>query len=217
MIGLMQRHYSMFDYIFLGIDQAIRTLDHYPRTTGRSYPAKDIPEQILTESQRQHSAGLMRVNHAGEICAQALYHGQGVVTHTPMIKAKMQQAAMEEGDHLVWCEQRLDELKSHTSYLNPFWYAGSFGIGMLAGVIGDRFSLGFLAETEQQVIKHLEKHSQLLPDQDQRSYTILQQMERDEAQHRKEAITAGACELPLVAKKTMACVSKIMVKIAYWV
>jgi ubiquinone biosynthesis monooxygenase Coq7 len=124
----------------------------------------------------------------------------------------MQQAAYEEGDHLAWCKQRLDELGSHTSYLNPLWYAGSFCIGMVAGMVGDKWSLGFVAETERQVIKHLESHLQVLPQQDQRSYKILQQMEQDEAKHRDEAIASGAHELPDVIKKTMALMSKVMVK-----
>src|SRR4029078_1478386 len=149
-----------------------------------------------TDAQRKQSAALMRVNHAGEVCAQALYHGQGVVSRTSQVQEKMQLAALEEGDHLHWCRQRLEELGSHTSYLNPLWYAGSFCIGMAAGMIGDKWSLGFVAETERQVIKHLEKHLKLLPAQDQRSYTVLERMEKDEAHHRDEAIAAGANDWP---------------------
>ncbi|OGT37745.1 MAG: 2-octaprenyl-3-methyl-6-methoxy-1,4-benzoquinol hydroxylase [Gammaproteobacteria bacterium RIFCSPHIGHO2_12_FULL_37_14] len=214
----MKREYSIFDKVCLSLDRSIRTLNHCPQTTGKSYPAQGYSQEvILTEEQRVHSAGLMRVNHAGEICAQALYHGQALVSSTPVIKEKMEQAAIEEGDHLVWCEKRLRELDSHTSYLNPFWYAGSFGMGILAGIMGDRWSLGFVAETETQVITHLEKHRHLLPEQDQRSDEILKQMERDETQHRADAITAGARELPWLVKKAMTFVSKVMVTTAYWI
>lgn len=206
------RHYTLFDRLCLGIDQAVRALTDNAVTTGQPYPAKHTEEQPLTDTDRKHAAALMRINHTGEICAQALYHGQGVVSRTSDTQEKMQQAAYEEGDHLAWCKQRLDELGSHTSYLNPLWYAGSFCIGMVAGMVGDKWSLGFVAETERQVIKHLEGHLQVLPAQDQRSYKILQQMEQDEAKHRDEAIIAGAHELPEVIKKTMALMSKVMVK-----
>jgi ubiquinone biosynthesis monooxygenase Coq7 len=129
----------------------------------------------------------------------------------------MQQAAIEEGDHLSWCKQRLDELGSHTSYLNPFWYAGSFCMGMVAGIVGDKWSLGFVAETEKQVIRHLEGHMEMLPAEDARSYKIIEKMEKDEAKHRDEAIAAGAKELPEVVKKGMGLTSKVMVKTAYWI
>lgn len=213
----MQRRYSFIDNFCLSLDQALRTLNHHPASTGKPYPAENSDEPVLTEKHRQHAAGLMRVNHAGEICAQALYHGQACVSTSPFIKEKMQQAAIEEGDHLLWCQKRLNELNSHTSYLNPLWYAGSFLIGTFAGMIGDRWSLGFVAETERQVIKHLENHLQLLPVMDKRSYLVLQQMEKDEARHREDAIGAGAEELPSLIKKIMSLVSRIMVKTAYWV
>src|SRR5262249_21998040 len=142
------------------------------------------------------SAGLMRINHAGEVCAQALYHGQGLASQSPHVKQKMQQAAVEEGDHFALCRIRFFELGSHTSYLNPLWYAGSFTLGLTAGLVGEKWSLGFLAETEHQVVKHLEKHLNILSNQDHRSYKILQQMQQDEAIHRDEAIKAGASELP---------------------
>lgn len=210
------RHYTLLDKICLGIDQAVRALTDNAQTTGQVYPAQGIESTSLSDEQRQHSAGLMRINHAGEICAQALYHGQGIVSKSPLIQQKMQQAAREEGDHLAWCRQRLDELNSHTSYLNPLWYAGSFCIGMAAGMIGDKWSLGFVVETERQVIKHLESHLHTLPANDARSYQILTQMEKDEAKHRDEALAAGASELPGIIKKGMTLTSKIMVKTAYW-
>lgn len=212
-----KRHYTFLDRLCLGVDQAIRTLSENVKTTGAPYPAATVEENRLSEKQRQHSAALMRINHAGEVCAQALYHGQGVVSRSNTLQMSMQQAAIEEGDHLAWCKRRLDELGSHPSYLKPLWYAGSFCIGMVAGMIGDKWSLGFVAETERQVIKHLETHLQLLPAQDQRSYQILLKMESDEAKHRDEAILAGAHELPDIIKRGMALTSKLMVKTAYWI
>lgn len=209
------RQYTFLDRICLGLDQAVRALGNYPATTGQPYPGKTITEHALSDEERKHAAGLMRVNHAGEICAQALYHGQAMVSRSSETQTKLHQAAIEEGDHLYWCKQRLDELGSHTSYLNPLWYAGSFCIGMAAGMIGDDWSLGFVAETERQVIKHLEGHLHILPMQDQRSYKIIQQMEKDEAKHRDEAIASGARELPEFIKKIMGLTSKVMVKAAY--
>lgn len=212
-----KRHFSIFDRFCLGVDQALRALTHHPKTSGEAYPAENIEDKELSSEQRQHSAALMRINHAGEICAQALYHGQGMVSKSDAVQEKMQQAAIEEGDHLEWCKQRIDELESHTSYLNPFWYAGSFCIGLFAGLLGDKWSLGFVVETERQVIKHLEHHIKTLPAEDQRSFSILARMEEDEAKHRDEAIEAGAHELPIAVKKVMTLTSKIMVKTAYWV
>lgn len=211
----MDRHYTLADKFCLGLDSALRALQGNVKTSAAPYPARDCTDNELSESQRKHSAGLMRVNHAGEICAQALYLGQAAVSRSKEVQEKMQQAAIEEGDHLHWCQTRLDELGSHTSYLNPLWYAGSFGIGVVAGMVGDEWSLGFVAETETQVIKHLENHLQLLPEQDARSYEILKTMEQDEAKHRDEAIAAGARELPGVVKFIMGLVSKVMVKTAY--
>lgn len=211
-----QRHYSLLDQLCLGFDQALRALSDTAKTTDRSYPARNEMDTHMSVDQRKHSAGLMRINHAGEVCAQALYHGQGLVSRSNAIKQKMQQAAIEEGDHLAWCRTRLFELGSHTSYLNPLWYAGSFTIGLTAGLVGDKWSLGFLAETEHQVVKHLEGHLKILSNQDHKSYKILQQMQQDEASHRDEAVKAGAAELPPFIKKLMQFTSKVMVKTAYW-
>lgn len=211
-----ERNYSFFDQVCLSMDQMVRALLDNPKTTGASYPGRHVEEPLLNEAERKRSAALMRVNHAGEICAQALYHGQGLVSRTYQVRKNLQRAAIEEGDHLSWCKLRLTELNSHTSYLNPLWYTGSFCLGMFAGMIGDAWSLGFVAETERQVIKHLEGHLHLLPMQDQRSYKILQQMEQDEAKHREEAIRSGAHELPGIIKKSMAAIAKIMVKTAYY-
>jgi ubiquinone biosynthesis monooxygenase Coq7 len=209
------RHYSKVDEFCLSIDQALRAVFGNATTTDRKYPADNLPESDLTPDQKKHSAALMRINHAGEVCAQALYHGQGLVSRHQEVREKMQQAAIEEGDHLAWCSRRLTELGSHTSYLNPFWYMGSFVIGLSAGLVGDKWSLGFLAETENQVVEHLNHHLGQLSNQDGKSYKILQQMQIDEAEHRDSAIKAGAITLPTVIKKLMALTSKIMVKTSY--
>lgn len=213
----MNREYNILDRICIAFDQAIRAVTNNAQTTGSDYPAKNVQTASLSDAQRKQVAGLMRVNHAGEVCAQALYHGQGVVSKSLKVQEKMRKAAVEEGDHLAWCKQRLDELGSHTSYLSPLWYIGSFCIGITAGVMGDALSLGFLAETERQVIRHLEGHQARLPSEDLRSQAILRQMEADEARHRDDAINLGARELPLPIKKIMGLMSKIMVKTAYWV
>jgi 3-demethoxyubiquinol 3-hydroxylase len=211
------RQYSLLDRCCIAIDTALGALSGQSDRLNKPYPAQGVMDVDLSAQEKRHVAGLMRVNHAGEICAQALYHGQALVSKDAAIKQKMQQAAKEEGDHLAWCQLRLDELQSHTSYLNPLWYSGSFCIGFAAGMVNDAWSLGFVAETERQVINHLAGHSQLLPASDLRSYHILQQMEIDEAKHRDEAITQGARELPWLIKQTMALTAKIMVKTAYWI
>lgn len=213
----MNRKISVLDSICLGVDQAVKTMFGHTATTGRKNPAVIEPEPILTPPQRKHSAGLMRINHTGEVCAQALYHAQGLVSRRKDIKEKMQHAAIEEGDHLAWCNARITELGSHTSYLNPLWYAGSFVIGLTAGLIGDKWNLGFLAETENQVVKHLEHHLKLLPIEDSRSHKIVMQMREDEATHHEDAMHAGAKELPNFIKKLMQFSSKVMVKVTYWV
>ena len=213
----MTRNYNFFDKLCFGVDQAVRALTDTVKTTDAPFPEKDIENKQLSEEQAKHSARLMRINHAGEICAQALYQGQSFVAKDHKIQAKMDEAALEEGNHLKWCKQRLDELHSHTSYLNPFWYCGSFCLGLLAGMIGDKWSMGFLAETERQVVKHLEGHLALLKIEDPRSYHVLQQMQEDEARHRDEALALGGKELPHVVKQAMSLTSKIMVKISYWV
>lgn len=212
-----KRHYTLLDKLCLGVDQAVRAISANAKTSERIYPGKDEQESNLTPDERKQAAALMRINHAGEVCAQALYHGQGLVSRRHDVKEKMQQAALEEGDHLAWCQMRLTELGSHTSYLNPLWYAGSFAIGLTAGLIGDRWSLGFLAETETQVVKHLDNHLQNLPENDKRSYKILWQMREDETHHRDDAIECGAVLLPNWVKKIMGLTSKIMVKTAYWI
>lgn len=209
--------YSLIDQICLNIDQTLRAILDNPRTTERPFPAETIKESSMSTEQIKHSAALMRINHSGEVCAQALYHGQSLASRSTDVKSKMQHAMIEEGDHLSWCRARLCELGSHTSYLNPIWYAGSFSIGLIAGMIGDQWSLGFLAETEHQVVKHLETHLQSLNNQDERSVAILQQMQHDEQTHRDDAIQAGAANLPNFIKQLMSFSSKIMVKTTYWI
>lgn len=154
----------------------------------------------------------MRVNHSGEVCAQALYHGQALTAKLPNVRREMQQAAIEEQDHLAWCEDRLKELNSHTSLLNPIWYGLSYGMGALAGIAGDKYSLGFVAETERQVSLHLQDHLNQLPAQDERSRKILEQMNEDELHHRHTALEAGGVELPYAVKITMTAISKLMTK-----
>ncbi|MCD6039232.1 MAG: coq7 [Gammaproteobacteria bacterium] len=211
------RQYSLFDRLCFGIDQTLRTVCNNPKTTGRACPSLNEAEPLMTILERKNSAALMRVNHTGEVCAQALYHGQESSSGCDVVKEKMHQAAIEEGDHLAWCCLRIDELGGHASYLNLLWYLGSFGMGYVAGLMGDQWSLGFLAETETQVIQHLEKQLALLPRQDNKSYKILHQMRLDELDHRDEALKAGAPSLPGPVKKAMSILSKIMVKTAYWV
>jgi len=210
-----KRHFSPTDQLLINLDKAVSTLFGKPESTGRQNPADNIDENEFQESQMSHIAGLMRVNHTGEVCAQALYQGQALTAKLPKVRENMERAAMEENDHLNWCDARLKELGSHSSYLNPLWYAGSFAIGATAGLIGDKWSLGFVAETENQVVKHLEDHMQQLPEQDLRSRAILEQMKTDEEQHHVTAINAGGAELPLPIKKIMGLTSKIMTTIAY--
>jgi ubiquinone biosynthesis monooxygenase Coq7 len=212
---MTQRNYSALDQVLMNLDQAVRTVFGRPEITERDYPAKGLDEPELTEDERKHVAGLMRVNHAGEVCAQALYQGQALTAKLPKVRASMERAALEENDHLDWCEKRIHDFGSHTSVLNPLWYAGSFAIGALAGAIGDKWSLGFVAETEKQVVKHLQSHFQQLPEADVKSRAILEQMQVDEAQHGATALKAGGAELPEPVKKLMQLTSKIMTGTAY--
>lgn len=210
-----QRRYSPFDRILMNMDAALRTVFGSPDTTERPEPAGDAPEAALSEQEKRHTAGLMRVNHVGEVCAQALYQGQALTARSDHVRAAMQQAAREENDHLAWCKTRLAELDSHPSYLNPLWYAGSFGIGAVAGAAGDAWSLGFVAETERQVVRHLERHLRELPSQDFKSRAILEQMKEDEAGHATAAIEAGAKNLPAPVRLAMKMASKVMTVTAY--
>lgn len=170
---------------------------------------------LLSPEERAHSAGLMRVNHVGEVCAQALYQSQKILAKDPKTRDLLDQAASEEMDHMAWCEERLKELDSRPSLLNPIWYFGSFGMGLLAGLAGDRWSLGFVAETEKQVERHLDDHLEKLPEIDLRSRAIVEQMRTDEIEHGASAIQAGGQELPAPIKLAMAGISKIMTTTAY--
>ncbi|MCK4710358.1 MAG: 2-polyprenyl-3-methyl-6-methoxy-1,4-benzoquinone monooxygenase, partial [Gammaproteobacteria bacterium] len=173
------RHFSPFDQLIMQGDHAMRTIFGKPEITERDYPAEQIDDTELSEEQRKHVAGLMRINHAGEIAAQALYSGQALTAKLEDVRESMNRAAMEENDHLDWTDKRLEELGSQRSLLAPFWYAGSFAIGAIAGAAGDKWSLGFVAETEKQVVKHLDHHLQKLPENDSRSRAILEQMKED--------------------------------------
>lgn len=211
------RVYNSTDLFVDFLDTSLRTIFGAPITTNRSYPAQNIENHTLSNSYQQKSAGLMRVNHTGEVCAQALYQGQALTARDPEIKAKFKQAALEENDHLAWCQTRLTELNSHSSYLNPLWYMGSLSIGIIAGLCGDKWNLGFLAETEHQVAEHLGKHLQKLPMQDLKSKIIVEQMKIDEEQHATTAIEHGAYNLPPIVKYTMKMSAKVMTTLAYYI
>ena len=213
-----KRQYSRLDNIIMQID-AVLSESSNPRSEHikREYPGRLVSESKLNEDEKKHISGLMRVNHAGEISAQALYKAQALTAIDNKLKETMKKSADEEIDHLDWCEQRLDELGGHTSYLSPVWYAGSFGIGLLAGFFGDKSNLGFIAETEYQVVKHLDSHIEQLPENDERSRVILEQMRDDELHHATIAETNGAENLPEGVKSLMTLVSKIMTKTAYYV
>jgi len=211
------RTYSLLDSVLLNVDHGIRTVFGKPPTTERDNPAASCDETGLAEQDKRIAARLMRVNHAGEVAAQALYEGQALTARLPDVRGKMERAALEENDHLDWCAQRVQELGQHTSLLNPLWYTGSLAIGAIAGIAGDKWSLGFVAETEHQVVQHLEEHLQRLPAQDSKSRAILQQMKEDEAHHATTALEAGGAELPKPVKKLMALTSKVMTRTAYWI
>jgi ubiquinone biosynthesis monooxygenase Coq7 len=210
------RHYSPVDRLIGSVDQALRTVLGGNSAT-RPYPAEGITETLDQPAERRHAAALMRVNHSGEVAAQALYQGQAAVAGTSATQSALMEAAREETDHLAWCATRIHELGGRTSLLNPLWYAGSFAIGALAGLAGDRTSLGFVAETERQVVEHLEGHLHRLPLTDARTRAIVQQMSADEERHGHNAITAGGSALPLMARVMMKVTAKIMTRTAYWV
>lgn len=211
-----QRQYSPADRLILQVDRALRTLLPGSSHAARPSPAESVDiDPVLDEPERRHAAGLMRINHTGEVCAQALYQGQALTARLENVRQSMDEAATEEVDHLAWCEGRLRELDSHTSYLNPAWYAMSFGLGATAGLAGDRWSLGFVAETEEQVCEHLREHLQQLPTPDTRSRAVLEQMIIDEQQHGESARQAGGAELPLPVRAGMQLMSKVMKGLVY--
>lgn len=209
------RRYSLFDKLIHNADQAIRTLVPGAANEERSSPAASREYNELSDSEKKHAAGLMRINHTGEVCAQALYQGQAMTAKLPQVRDAMEEAAREEVDHLVWCEQRINDLGSHTSRLNPLFYGLSFGLGAAAGKISDQVSLGFVAATEEQVCKHLTEHMTRLPVQDEKSKAILLQMLEDEARHATTALEAGGHKFPLPVKLAMSGMAKVMTKTTY--
>ena len=210
-----RRQLSPIDLLVSQADQVLRTLTGGVNRAGRPSPAEPEESSELVESERRHAAGLMRVNHTGEVCAQALYQGQALTARLPDVREEMEQAAAEEVDHLVWCEERLEELDSHPSVLNPLWYGMSFALGAAAGLAGDRWSLGFVAATEERVCQHLEDHLQRLPESDTRSRRIIEQMLEDERRHGETALEAGGEDFPEPVKQAMARVARLMTESSY--
>lgn len=206
---------NLIDTLIIQADQALRTLVPGSVSAARDNPARTTEAVALDAATRKHAAGLMRINHTGEVCAQALYQGQALTAQLPQVRASMEQAAAEEVDHLGWCEERLRELDSRPSVLNPLWYGMSFGLGALAGLAGDKWSLGFVAETEKQVCEHLQEHLAALPAEDARSRQILQEMLVDEGKHAQTALDAGAAELPAPVKEAMTLMARVMKSAVY--
>ena len=211
------RHLNPIDQFIVQSDHALRTIFGKPVTTERKNPSNETAESALSDTERKLSSNLMRVNHSGEVSAQALYQGQALTARLDKVRESMQRAALEENDHLAWTEQRLRELSSQKSILNPVWYCGSFAIGAIAGLLGDKWSLGFVAETEHQVIRHLDEHLEKLPKNDLRSEVVLKQMKADEAHHATVALEGGGAELPWPVKKLMAAMSKVMTTSSYYI
>lgn len=208
---------SLVDNLIGHLDTVVRTCAGTPATPDRPNPARELTSTADDAEERSLAARLMRINHAGEVSAQALYHGQALTARSPEIRDAMHESAREEADHLAWCAERIDELGGSVSALNPVWYAGSFGIGAFAGLFGDPVSLGFIAETERQVIHHLDSHLDRLPEDDVRSRRILEQMRADEAHHAESARELGGVPLPAPVQRVMGLVSKVMTRTAYWV
>lgn len=204
------------DRLIVIFDRGLRTV-FGNATTARPLPAANMPEPELTPAQRQHASALMRVNHVGEVCAQALYQGQSLTARSPSAREALQAAAAEETEHLAWTERRIQELGGRKSLLNPLGYAGSFAMGAAAGLLGDRWNLGFLAETERQVVEHLDGHLRALPREDQKSRAVIEEMRLDEARHATTALQHGGQPLPAPARAAMRLASKVMTKTAYWI
>lgn len=204
------------DRLIVGLDRALRTLFGPARST-RPIPGHNLPEAELDEDEKRHTAALMRVNHCGEVCAQALYQGQAWTSRNPAITRALQRAADEETEHLAWTEKRIEELGGRKSLLNPLWYGGALAIGVVAGKSGDGWNLGFLAETEKQVEAHLADHLGRLPQPDRKSWAILEQMQQDEISHANTAQQLGAQELPLAVTLAMKLASSVMTRTAYWI
>jgi len=212
-----ERRLSPLDQVLGSLNRALNTIKAPRHRVTRANPARDIDDAGLSAAERKHAAGLMRVNHAGEVAAQGLYQGHGVVSRDPQIAEQMRRAADEELDHLGWCEQRLDELGYRPSLLSPIWYGGAFAIGALSGVLGDRWSLGFVEETEKQVSEHLSGHLQRLPENDKRSRAIVERMRVEEEAHGANAQAAGAAMLPGPVREVMRMTARVMTRTAYWI
>lgn len=206
----------MIDQAIIQFDRALRTV-FAPARSVRPLPGAELPDAPLSDEEKRHAAALMRINHCGEICAQALYQGQAMMSRDQGTRVALQEASNEETEHLAWTEQRIGELGGRKSLLNPVWYGGALAIGLLAGKFGDRWNLGFLAETERQVEAHLKGHLQTLPADDARSRAIVEQMKEDEMRHADTAVSLGALELPVPVKSAMKLASKVMTRTAYWV
>lgn len=214
---MTSRHYSPIDRLLIGADNALRTLFGRPHTTERPDPSAHLPDAELGGQERQHVARLMRINHTGEVCAQALYQGQAMAARLPETRKRLERSAQEENDHLAWCESRLEDLGDRKSLLNPLFYAGAFAIGAAAGIAGDRWSLGFVVETERQVENHLDEHLGQIPEHDERSRAVLEQMKADEIHHAQVAQAAGGVDLPAPISAAMRLTSKVMTRAVYWV
>ena len=211
------RNFSTIDQWLLNLDEAIRTVSGN-LTAGTDtdiFGSHNSPP--LSTEQKRHSSRLMRVNHSGEVCAQALYSGQSITSTSPDIKQRMQAAADDERQHLIWCQNRISELDSHVSYLNPIWFTASFVTGMATGLMGDAINLGFVAATEEEVCKHLDKHIDLLPEQDQKSKKILGLMREDEMRHSQTALAQGGKQYPASIRKLMTAISGLMTKTTFWI
>ena len=204
------------DKLIIAFDNGLRTL-LAPAHSARPHPDAGVADSELGADEKQRAAALMRVNHSGEICAQALYQGQALTARNPEARAALERAATDETDHLAWTAQRVAELGGHLSLLNPLWYAGSFALGAAAGLLGDKWSLGFLAETERQVEGHLEGHLDRLPPQDEKSRVILEQIKSDEARHARAAVEHGAADLPEPVKSAMKLGSRVVTRTAFWI
>jgi ubiquinone biosynthesis monooxygenase Coq7 len=204
------------DRLIVSFDRGLRTL-FGPAASAREVPGAGLPETQMNEGQRQHAAALMRVNHTGEVCAQALYQGQALTARSSDARAALERAAQEETEHLAWTGRRIEELGGRKSVLNPLWYAGSFAMGAASGLLGDRWNLGFLAETERQVVEHLDGHLKELPPDDAKSRAVVEEMRLDEARHATTAYQHGAADLPLPVRGLMRVASKLMTKTTYWI
>lgn len=213
---MSEREISPLDRLLAGANNALRTVAAPAGRPTRRYPAENVSNGELSAKEKSHAAGLMRVNHAGEVAAQALYKGHALVARDSALSNQFKKAADEEFDHLAWCEQRLDELGERPSRLAPVWYAGAYAIGAASGVLGDRWSLGFIAETENQVCEHLSRHLQDLPANDEKSREVVRTMRDEEEQHGQAAKNAGAATLPAPVNTLMQLTSRIMTRTAYW-